>query len=345
MNFFVQFLSMASKANFSALSVQNTSMDSVDVTEPVNKFAYMIEHYGALIVMLAVILCIFVIVIIAMLRSHSKLMNQVIKDHGGKEHSLEGNILLKLADALINHHKTTKSETATLDKPKDVNEMTDEELLESVKEMLSNASAKPAEHSRKREEMQINDESYHHDLLGAFIDVHAVLKDASRETLRELRCSRVAIYVFHNGNKSMFGLPFFKMSCVHEWGLTGANTPRSRAHTDLPLHLFNDFIEDLWRYGYYKAQNVDIAIQKDNSIREFVAYSDTKALYFAAIKDKDGIISGFVVAEFDEFDTFESDENRDNFVKGALDRMAIQVQPIIGSPYVYHPNHREHEQG
>ena len=99
--------------------------------------------------MLAVILFIFVIVIIAMLRSHSKLMNQVIKDHGGKEHSLEENILLKLADALINHQKTTKSETATLDKPKDVNEMTDEELLESVKEMLSNASAKPAEHSRK----------------------------------------------------------------------------------------------------------------------------------------------------------------------------------------------------
>lgn len=339
MNFFVQFLSMASKAN--SLSV-STDVSTTDVTTPVNNFAKMLDTYGPLIAMLAVILFLFVIVIVAMLRSHSKLMNQVIKDHGGDNHSLEENILLKLADALINRHKDNESEKGPHEPKKDVHDMTDEELLETVKEMLTSATSKPAEISQKKEEAA-ND--YHHDYLGAFIDVNAVLKDASREAVRELKCSRIAIYVFHNGNKSMFGLPFFKMSCIHEWGITGMNTPRSKAHTDLPLHLFNDFIEDLWRYGYYKAQNVDLAIQKDNSIREFVAYSDTKALYFAAIRDKDGIISGFVVSEFEEFDTFESDENRDIYVKSILDRMAIQVQPIIGSPYIYHPDKRKHEQG
>lgn len=343
MNFFVQFLSMASKANSFALAAD---VSTTDVTTLVDSYADMLSKYGPLIGMLAVILFVFVIVIITMLKSHSKLMNQVIKDHDGKEHGLEENILLKLADALLNRHKYIKEKgTSELENKldKDPNNMTDKELLECVKEMLTSTMEKPAEIAKKKEEA--GEDAYHHDYLGAFIDVNTILKDASREALRELKCSRIAIYVFHNGNKSMFGLPFFKMSCIHEWGITGMNTPRSKAHTDLPLHLFNDFIEDLWRYGYYKAQNVDIAIQKDNSIREFVAYSDTKALYFAAIRDKDGIISGFVVAEFDNVETFESDENRDRFVKLTLDRMAIQVQPIVGSPYVYHPNHEnKHEQ-
>ena len=343
MNSFVQFLSMASKANILALSTASEVPNSAD---QVDKFASILDSYGPLIGMLAVILFLFVAVTIAMIYSHVKVMNQLAKDHGGKEHSIEENILMKLADALLNRHKDDKDKEDHKgydDKHKDVEHMSDEELLEHVKDMLTTASTKPSEIAQQKAATGHEDD-YHHDYLGAFIDVNAILKDASRDAVRELKCSRVAIYVFHNGNRSMFGLPFFKMSCIHEWATTGINTPRSKAHTDLPLHLFNDFIEDLWRYGYYKAQNVDLAIQKDNSIREFVAYSDTKALYFAAIRDKDGIISGFVVSEFDTVDTFESDEKRDTYVKNVLDRMAIQVQPIVGSPYIYHPN-KNHEQG
>lgn len=340
MNFFVQKLSMASVA--ASLSTTD-NFENTDIVTPVHDFAGILESYGPLIGVLAVILFVFVILVIAMLRSHSKLMNQVIKDRSKDKHSLEENVLLKLADALINRHRDSKSNEVLNEPPKDINAMSDEELLNCVKEMLTNATAKPEEVAVKKTEADYED--YHRDYLGAFIDVNAVLKDASREAVRELRCSRIAIYVFHNGNKSMFGLPFFKMSCVHEWGVNGTNTPRSKAHTDLPLHLFNDFIEDLWRYGHYRAQNVDLAIQKDNSIREFVAYSNTKALYFTAVKDSDGIINGFVVAEFESFDTFESDENRNKFVKSVLERMAIQVQPIIGSPYIYHPEKRNREQG
>ena len=328
MNFFVQFLSMVYRTDLLTMNCL-TSADNVDPVDQVVKMSELLAQYGPLLVVLAVILIVFIAVIFVLLISHSKLMNQMLKTHGGKEHSVEETILIKLADAIF-----SKASKSNEDKEEEEEEVKDKELYDKVKTLISKTSSETV--NSEPTISNPSDEEYQHDLVGAFIDVNMTLKDATREALHDLHCSRIGIYVFHNGNKSMLGLPFFKMSCVHEWNNTGLNSVRSRAHSDMPLHLFNDFIEDLWKYGFYKTQNIDISIQQYSSIREFVAYSDTKSLYFVAIRDHDDITSGFVVAEFNKVDTFESDVARDEFVRKILDRMAIKVQPIVGSKYVYH---------
>lgn len=182
------------------------------------------------------------------------------------------------------------------------------------------------------------EESYHENLVSSYMNVNSQLSDASKAASKSLSCSRIAIYVFHNGNKSLFGLPFFKVSCIHECTNNDSGTIRGKSHVDMPLHLFNDFIEPLWKFGFYRSENVNITVQRDRSLREFVSYSDTKAIYFVSIKNSNNVTTGFISAEFDNVDTFETNENRDIEVKSVLDYMSIQIAPMINSYNNYRNN-------
>ena len=103
----------------------------------------------------------------------------------------------------------------------------------------------------------------------------------------------------------------------------------------MPLHLFNDFIEDLWRDGIYKSENVDETIKVDPSIKEFISFSKTKSLYIMAIKNDSDAITGFVVAEFNNTDTFEHDEARDEEINTVLVEMIRKISPIVSNRYVF----------
>ena len=103
----------------------------------------------------------------------------------------------------------------------------------------------------------------------------------------------------------------------------------------MPLHLFNDFIEDLWRDGVYKSENVDETIKTDPSIKEFISFSKTKSLYIMAIKNDSDAITGFVVAEFDNIETFEHNETRDSEINTILVEMIRKISPIVSNRYVF----------
>ena len=179
--------------------------------------------------------------------------------------------------------------------------------------------------------LHIEEEVHHKNLVGEYLNINSTLSDASKAASQSLSCSRISIYVFHNGNKSLFGLPFFKVSCIHEYtnSISGLSI-RGKNHVDMPLHLFSDFIDPLWKFGFYRSENINISIQKDHSLAEFTSYSNTKSIYLVAIKNNN-ITTGFIAAEFDNIDTFETDPTRDIEVKSVLDYMSLQISPIINS--------------
>lgn len=282
-----------------------------DVADAVDGIAGSISEYGILAVVLAVFFLIFIALFALIIRSNSKMVNGILQ---GKTHSnkFEEDMLNKL----INYEMEKTKQQA---KPQDENLLAEIDRLKKQVETLEREKG----------------DDYHKDLVGAYIDINMAFKDASRMALKALKCDRIAIYVFHNGNTSMLGLPFFKMSCIHEWNSRVTNTLRGKSHTEMPLHLFHDFIEDLWKTGVYKAENVDMSAKTDGSIAEFVAFSNVKSLYIEAIKNADEAITGFVVAEFSHVDTFESDETRNNEVHTVIDKMINQISPIIGYHYIY----------
>lgn len=312
----------------SATSTVTTTDNNIDaitnvgeMADGVTNLAKAISEYGPLVVLMAVFLIIFLALVVLVLRSNSKMMSQIMKRQTTSD-ELDQKIISKFVENALATQKTNHDT--------EVKELV-EELKEAIK--IRDASEAP---SKETSNDEVN--GYQRDLVGAYIDVNMAFKDASRSTLNALHCDRIAIYVFHNGNKSMHGLPFFKMSCIHEWTTHGSNTLRGKSHTDMPLHLFNDFIEDLWKYGVYKAENVQKSICEDHSLKEFIAFSNTESLYMVSIKDDEGALSGFVVAEFEQIEHFECDDKRDTQIRFALDTMIDRIGPVITHKYIYRKN-------
>lgn len=280
--------------------------------DAVDKMSKAIIEYGPLVVLLSIFFLIFIALIAVVLRSNHKLTTQ-ITNRNNANGKLEEEVIKKFVNGALS--ELTK----------------DQDIEGAIARQL-----KPLEDAISHMNHEHDDENdYHRDLVGAYIDVNMAFKDASRTALKDLKCDRVGIYIFHNGNESMLGLPFFKMSCIHEWTSTGTNTLRGKSHSSMPLHLFNDFIEDLWRNGIYKSENVDETIKTDPSIKEFISFSKTKSLYIMAIKNDSDAITGFVVAEFDETDTFEHNEDRNEEINTVLVEMIRKISPIVSNRYVF----------
>lgn len=286
-----------------------------ETANAVGTLAEAINNYGPLIVLMAVFFVIFIVLIIAMILINYNMIKKMAATNTSQQNTEEG-ILKKFVDAALS--ELTK----------------DDNIGDTI-----SAKIKPLEKAidQLQQQQEANaEDDYHKDLVGAYIDVNMTFKDASRAALKNLNCDRIGIYVFHNGNESMLGLPFFKMSCIHEWTPSGTNTLRGKSHCNMPLHLFNDFIEDLWKYGCYKSENIEITAATDPSIKEFVSFSKTQALYIMAIKDNDtDAITGFVVAEFNQPDTFEHDDERNTSVKDVLSTLIATISPIVCNRYIY----------
>lgn len=295
------------------LMADSVSTDVQGTVDSVLTISEAIHQYGPLVVLMSIFFIIFIILIIVLLRSNSKLMDQLIHRQEDAD-KMDNDMISKFVENAL-EAQNSKHNNAV------------QNILDEFRQTL-----KPIENAMDDENRK---EEYHKDLVGAYIDVNMAFKNASRDVLNKLKCNRIAIYVFHNGNESIHGLPFFKMSCVHEWTDRGTNTLRGKFHSDIPLHLFSDFIEDLYNTGYYKASDIDKVAEIDPSIKHFVQYSDTKSLYMVAVKDTNGSISGFITAEFDDTDIFDMDEDRNAYVKAVLDEMALKIQPIISTKYTY----------
>lgn len=295
-----------------------SSAEANNIVGEVNSLSKTISEYGPLVVLLAVFLLVFILLVVLVLRSNSKMTKQIMASATNSE-DLEGKLLDKFVEgalATLTRENTSMAETLKAS-------------LQPLEDAINNIGNRAPKQPK---------DDYHKDLVGAYIDVNMAFKDASRSALTSLNCGRVAIYMFHNGNASLLGLPFFKMTCIHEWTNRGNGTLRGKSHSDMPLHLFNDFIENLWSTGIYKSEDVEKSSHIDPSILEFTSFSNTKALYMIAIKDNDGVITGFVVAEFNDVDTFEHDETRNNEVYSIINDMIQRIAPIVSNKYVFKNN-------
>ena len=330
-------------------SVSDTLTESVDVVAGVGEMstgvsgiAQAIAEYGPIAVLMALFFVLFLCMAVFIFRTNSKMMNKILKDKdfSNNASALNQDLINKIVEsALENHGEKSNIEIENLKTAFSQSLSSIESSLERLAKHEMDQNHDDHNHVKEHnhhEHIHYHEEEaddYHKDLVGAYIDVNIAFKDASREALNRLNCDRVAIYVFHNGNTSIHGLPFFKMSCVHEWTAMGKNTLRGRYHTDLPLHMFNDFIQDLWKEKIYVCPDVEIKAHEDPSIKEFTSYSSTTSLYMMAIVDKNGVLAGFIVAEFSSMREF-SEHIMNNSAYEILNEMKYKVSPIIVNQYL-----------
>lgn len=214
---------------------------------------------------------------------------------------------------------------------KQVNQKNDEnkDITQKLLDHFLDEEQKDDDEDKEAEKQEEPAEKPHHakDLVGLYIDYRTVFKAESKNVINELRCDRVAVYVFHNGNQTLYGLPFIKMSCIFEDTLKGNMTMRYKAHVNLPLHLFNDFVQSLYQDGIF-AGNIDDVEIHDNSIREFVSFSNAKSIFMRAIKRENGSLAGFTVCEFNHSVDY-SDKEKFTKINHRLKEMNNAIKYIV----------------
>lgn len=261
-------------------------------TEQVSTLAKLLNEYGTEVVIIAVFIFLFGIFAFAFLRILNKLVETIIKQNQTLVDKISG----------------------TSDK----------------KEEKKESKSKDKEETPKKEDTQTSEPKL--GLVANNVYINKIFSEVAKKVSADLHADRVAIYVFHNGNKTPFGYSFVKMTCIYEETLKGTSTARATAHQGVPLHVFTNIIDCLLRNGEYIVGNVynHGIISADEQILNFISGSRTKALFAIAVKDTAGEVAGFIIAEFDNEQDF-SNTARYNEARTSLKRMSDTIQPIIAN--------------
>lgn len=277
------------------LSVVTTSSPTpaADISNTVGNIesvAGLLEKYGPFIVILSVFIVVFLMILAYVIHTNQKMNKQIM--------------CAQKASAETNQ----------------------EIMREMVKTFIDMAKADKEEEKEKETE----ESNKHKKIVSAYIDSSLAFKDASRIAMSKIRCERVAIYLFHNGNATPYGYSFAKMSCVHEWTMRGSDTIRGRTHVNIPLYAFSNIVENLVRDGEYVIGNIyeHGILSADEQVFQFISGSTTRALFALAIKTADGELAAFTIAEFKDAQDFASKEVYTN-VKTALETMNANIYSIV----------------
>lgn len=285
-----------------AAAVATTNSTSSEVTDnisstidQVGQTANLLDQYGPTVVILSVFLVLFIGLLIFILRSNHKMNQEMLKSQQAASQSNQ--------QMMQDMFDTFKS--LVINKDRDNNDDDEDD---------DNGNEKP----KKKK------------IVSAYIDSSLAFKDASRIAIGKIKCERVAIYLFHNGNHTPYGYPFAKMSCVHEWTLRGSNTVRGVNHVNIPLYAFSTIVESLVKDGEFVVGNIyeHGIISADEQVFQFISGSTIRALFALGIKDKDGDIAAFTIAEFKDSQDFSNEEVYET-VKNALQTMNDSIYSIV----------------
>lgn len=283
------FAALATTLSSTSSEVSGNMSNTMDQVSDATK---LINQYGPTVVIIAVFLILFIGLLVFILRSNHKMNQQMLEAQ---------------KNASENNQKMMQ------------------DMFDTFKTLVVNNKDKDDEDDEEDEEKPKKKK-----IVSAYIDSSLAFKDASRIAISKIKCERVAIYLFHNGNHTPYGYPFAKMSCVHEWTLRGSNTIRGTTHMNIPLYAFSTIVESLVKDGEFVIGNIydHGIISADEQVFQFISGSTIRSLFALGIKDKDGDLAAFTIAEFKDAQDFSDEETYKN-VKDALSMMNESIYSII----------------
>lgn len=283
------FAALATTLSSTSSEVSGNMSNTMDQVSDATK---LINQYGPTVVIIAVFLILFIGLLVFILRSNHKMNQQMLEAQ---------------KNASENNQKMMQ------------------DMFDTFKTLVVNSKDKDDEDDKEDE-----DKPKKKKIVSAYIDSSLAFKDASRIAIGKIKCERIAIYLFHNGNHTPYGYPFAKMSCVHEWTLRGSNTIRGTTHMNIPLYAFSTIVESLVKDGEFVIGNIydHGIISADEQVFQFISGSTIRSLFALGIKDKDGDLAAFTIAEFKDAQDFSDEETYKN-VKDALSTMNDSIYSII----------------
>lgn len=130
------------------------------------------------------------------------------------------------------------------------------------------------------------------------------LRDLIKHTLESLKASRIMIVLYHNGEHSIGGYSFSKMSCVQEVVSSKANSrgqlipPVIKDFISIPVSAFSYITKNLFEKGAFTINNISALRDTNNSTYEELKKHKAKSAKFYPLVDYEDHIFGFVCFEF-----------------------------------------------
>lgn len=260
--------------------------------DQVGGVANILNEFGPVVTILAVFVVLFITILLVFMRNNKKLMDKVLESGSSNEETVQ-ELIAKVIDIYS-------------EKNKDITKTSVEEVLNKEK-------------------------ASHKNIVDVYINANLAFKDASKIVMGKLKCTRVAIYLFHNGNSTPYGYPFAKMSCVHEYTNKGTcNTIRGQNHIDIPLYVFSSIIEGLSMNGEYYINDIFRMINDDDQseLIKFIQGDSIQSIFALAIKDNDDRVAAFTIVEYDDVQQFGFNAATDE-VRAALSTMNNSIHSIV----------------
>lgn len=273
----------------STSNITTNGDNSGETVEALSGVAKLVNDYGSEIVIISVFILLLIGFAIFMLKMMNKMLAQ-ITETSNKGTSFNQEVINKILNDYIEK------------KNLDDEEEQDAEIVKKQNTLVSGSSI-----------------------------ASMTMNDASRIVMGKIHCDRIGVYVFHNGNHTQYGFPFVRMSCVNEFTMKGMpNTIRGLSHSGLPLHAFSNIIKCLIDNGEYIISNIydHGLVNADEQVINFISGSLIQSMFALAIKDDNGNIAAFTIAEFREAQNF-SDHDFYDKVKDALTVMNQSIRSIV----------------
>lgn len=208
------------------------------------------------------------------------------------------------------------------------NKSVNDEFKKHIQEMNNEFFKEVMEYAYKQEQKHEN--KCEKDLFNTFVKLRNSIKEYCMLTMESTGACRLAIYLFHNGSHSTHGINFFKMSCICEKVLIGSGIKeQSIEHSNIPINLFDNMIDNLINNGRYVVMNDDNTNNTNHRI--FISGQRIKYSQAISIFDSNNNILGFVLAEMDHaYDREKALEEKEK-----IDVLVDQLIPILSySEYV-----------
>lgn len=140
------------------------------------------------------------------------------------------------------------------------------------------------------------------ELFKASVECGEKVESHLRYLLQQTKADRVALYVFHNGQRMLNGGHFLKMSCLNEYTLT-EKYQFTRKHKDTPIAQFSEICKALLDHGCWYC--IDTRTLSEANLKSWVQEYGYKSVFIKAVFSTHGKVIGLATTEYIEDYVFE----------------------------------------
>ena len=137
--------------------------------------------------------------------------------------------------------------------------------------------------------------------------------------IRETKADRALFFSYHNGGADILGRGFQKMSITNEQD-NSWTSPVMGDFQNIPRTMFSILFKNLAKRNFYCIMDLNDIKEEDGASYQLFKSHNAKQIMCQALKTEDGLMVGFIVAEFITIDCDDL-----NKVKEVLNRKSLRI--------------------